>query len=116
MEFNSLASGLKVFISRALASGGPGDGQAEDLIEKQNAETGLMPVLDDEPGIYGYVEENRHMVECFRRGVTPTETFKDGVAVMEMLMALYRSAETGRTIHLPSKELETYIPPVARPR
>jgi predicted dehydrogenase len=112
MEFNSLASGLKVFISRALASGGEG----EDLIEKQNAETGLMPVLDDEAGIYGYVEENRHMVECFRRGLTPTETFKDGVAVMEMLMALYRSAETGRTINLPSKELETYVPPVARPR
>jgi predicted dehydrogenase len=112
MEFNSLAAGLKVFISRALATGGEG----EDMIEKQNAETGLMPVLDDEAGIYGYVDENRHMVECFRRGLTPTETFKDGVAVMEMLMALYRSAETGRTIHLPSKELETYVPPVARPR
>jgi hypothetical protein len=56
------------------------------------------------------------MVECFRRGLTPTETFKDGVSVMEMLMALYRSAETGRTITLPSKELETYVPPVARPR
>jgi predicted dehydrogenase len=112
MEFNSLASGLKVFISRALASGGEG----EDLIEKQNAETGLMPVLDDEAGIYGYVEENRHMVECFRRRLMPTESFKDGVAVMEMLMALYRSAETGRTVNLPSKELETYVPPVARPR
>jgi hypothetical protein len=31
-----------------------------------------------------------------------------------MLMALYRSAETGKTVHLPDEELENYIPPVAR--
>ena len=46
----------------------------------------------------------------------PDETFADGVAVVEMLMALYRSAELGRTITLPDPELETYVPPVARPR
>ena len=27
---------------------------------------------------------------------------------------LYRSAELGRTVHLPSEELEAYVPPVAR--
>jgi hypothetical protein len=42
------------------------------------------------------------------------ETFRDGVAVVEMLMALYRSAETGSTVHLPDDGLETYVPPVAR--
>ena len=31
-------------------------------------------------------------------------------------MALYRSAELGRTLTLPDPELETYVPPVARPR
>jgi hypothetical protein len=31
-----------------------------------------------------------------------------------MLMALYRSAETGSTVHLPNDALETYVPPVAR--
>ena len=31
-----------------------------------------------------------------------------------MLMALYRSAETGRTMELPNEDLETYVPPVAR--
>ena len=45
----------------------------------------------------------------------PDETFADGVAVVEMLMALYRSAELGRTVMLPDPELETYVPPVARP-
>jgi hypothetical protein len=31
-----------------------------------------------------------------------------------MLMALYRSAETGTTLYLPAEELEEYVPPVAR--
>ena len=110
MEFNSLSTGLKVFLSREV-SGASG----EDLVEKQNAEQGLMPVLDDETGIYGYTLENRHFVEAFRARRVPDETFADGLAVVEMLMALYRSAELGRTVSLPDPELETYVPPVARP-
>ncbi len=46
--------------------------------------------------------------------MSPTETFDDGVGVMEMLMGLYRSAELGRTIYFPDPELEHYIPRVAR--
>lgn len=109
MEFSSLNTGLKIFMSREVKGE-----QGQDLVEKQNAEQGLMPVLEDEPGVYGYVDENRHMVECFRKGQTPIETFHDGVAVMEILMALYRSAELGQTVRLPSPELENYVPPVAR--
>ncbi|MBX9451389.1 MAG: Gfo/Idh/MocA family oxidoreductase [Mesorhizobium sp.] len=111
MEFNSLATGLKVFMSRAVTGS-----EGEDLVEKQNAEQGLMPVLEDEAGVYGYTDENRHMVECFRKGETPLETFHDGLAVVEMLIGLYRSAETGQTINFPAPELEDYVPPVARPR
>lgn len=111
MEFNSLATGLKLFLSRSV-SGHAG----EDLVEKQNAEQGLMPVLEDEAGIYGYTIENRHFVEAFRTGTMPDETFADGVGVVELLMALYRSAELGRTVALPDPELETYVPPVARPQ
>ncbi len=109
MEYTSLNTGLKIFMSRAVTGG-----QGEDLVEKQNAEQGLMPVLEDEANAYGYVGENRHMVEAFRNGEKPLESFADGVAVIEMLMALYRSAETGKFIKLPSKELEKYVPPVAR--
>ena len=109
MEFSSLNAGLKVFLSRAISGE-----QGEDLMEKQNAEQGLMPVVEDEYGTYGYTAENRHMVECFRTGRRPTETFADGVAVMEILMALYRSAEIGQVVKLPAPELETYVPPVAR--
>ncbi len=109
MEFNSLSTGLKVFMSREVKGS-----EGEDLVEKQNAEQGLMPVLEDEAGVYGYTDENRHMVECFRKGETPLETFEDGLGVVEMLMALYRSAETGETVRFPAPELEDYVPLVAR--
>jgi hypothetical protein len=110
MEFSSLNSGLKVFISRNVRSG-----EGEDMVEKQNAEQGLMPVLEDEAGVYGYTLENRHMVECFRTGQVPIETFHDGEAVVEMLMALYKSAELGQTIQFPADDLDDYVPVVARP-
>ncbi|PWJ83659.1 putative dehydrogenase [Pseudaminobacter salicylatoxidans] len=109
MEFNSLDTGLKIFMSRAVTGS-----EGEDLVEKQNAEQGLMPVLEDEAGIYGYTDENRHMTECFRKGETPLETFEDGLAVVEILMGLYRSAEIGETVRFPAPELEDYVPVVAR--
>lgn len=110
LEFSSLSTGLKVFMSRKISGG-----EGEDLVEKQNAEQGLMPVLDDEAGIYGYTDENRHMVECFRRGQTPIETFADGVAVTEILMALYKSAEEGRTVHFDREDLTDFVPAVGKP-
>jgi predicted dehydrogenase len=109
MEFSTLNTGLKVFLSRNVTGA-----QGEDLVEKQSAEQGLMPILEDEAATYGYTLEDRHMVGAFREGEEPLETFRDGVAVVEMLMALYRSAETGSTVYLPDDELETYVPPVAR--
>jgi predicted dehydrogenase len=109
MEFSTLNTGLKVFLSRNVTGA-----EGEDLVEKQSAEQGLMPVLEDEAATYGYTLEDRHMVEAFRKGEEPLETFRDGVAVVEMLMALYRSAETGSTVLLPDEGLETYVPPVAR--
>ena len=109
MEFSSLNPGLKVFLSRAIAGG-----QGEDLVEKQNAEQGLMPIVEDEAGIYGYIGENRHMVDCFRHGKTPIETFVDGVEVTKMVMGLYKSAETGQTVRFPDPSLETYVPVPAR--
>lgn len=109
MEFSSLNPGLKVFLSRAITGG-----QGEDLVEKQNAEQGLMPIVEDEAAIYGYIGENRHMVECFRHRRTPIETFADGVEVTKIVMALYKSAETGAVVRLPDPSLETYVPAPAR--
>ena len=109
MEFSTLNTGLKVFLSRNVTGA-----RSEDLVEKQNTEQGLMPILEDEAASYGYTLEDRHMVEAFRKRERPIETFHDGVAVVEMLMALYRSAEMEQTVHLPAEELEEYVPPVAR--
>jgi predicted dehydrogenase len=109
MEFSSLNPSLKVFLSRAITGG-----QGEDLVEKQNAEQGQMPIVEDEAGTYGYIGENRHMVDCFRHGKTPIETFVDGVEVTKMVMALYKSAETGQVVRFPDPSLETYVPVPAR--
>ena len=109
MEVNSLDSGPKVFFSREVQ----GD-TGEDLVEKQNAETGVMPIVSDEEAEYGYVGENRHMVQAFRAGVMPMSTFVDGVAVTDLLMAAYMSAEQERTVAFPPPNLESFIPAVAR--
>lgn len=109
MSVDTLQTDAKVFVSRNLRSEA-----GEDLIEKQNAEQGLMPVLADEGFTYGYVDEDRHMVRAFRRGETPSETCADGVVVSELLMAAYLSAETGETVRLPEPALEKFVPQVAQ--
>jgi predicted dehydrogenase len=109
MQVDTLASELSVFLSRRVTGS-----EGEDLVEKQNAEQGLMPVVPDEPASYGYVAENRHMVRAFLAGRAPDETWADGLAVTEVLMACYISAEQGRTIAFPAPELETFVPAVAK--
>lgn len=110
LAVNTLSTNAHLYLSRSVQ--GPA---GEDLVEKQNAEQGLLPVMEDEATTYGYVAEDRHMVEAFRAGRAPEETFADGVAVMEILMALYRSAELGRTVHPGDEDLSAYVPAVARP-
>jgi predicted dehydrogenase len=109
LSVNSLDAGLKVFFSREVR------GEAgEDLVEKQNAEVGLMPVVSDEESEYGYIGENRHMVRSFLSGVRPAENFSDGVNVTELLMAAYQSAELEKTVTFPPPDLDSFIPAVAR--
>lgn len=109
MSWNTLDSGLKLFFSRAV-----GGKSGEDLVEKQNAETGLMPVVANEPAAYGYEAENRHFVRAFLRGETPLLTFDDGLEVVRLLMAAYMSAEQERTLPFPPEGLDGFIPAVAR--
>lgn len=56
MRADTLETPLHVFMSRRIR----GD-CGEDLIEKQNAEQGLMPVVVDEEIAYGYSGENRYL-------------------------------------------------------
>lgn len=109
MSVNTLESGLKLFFSREVR------GEAgEDLVEKQNAEVGLMPVVADEAGEYGYTAENRHMARAFLHGKTPDLTFDDGVEVVELLMTAYMSAEQGRTLTFRPDGLDAFVPAVAK--
>ena len=109
LAINTLDSGLKIFFSRNVI------GKAgEDLVEKQNAEIGLMPVVANEETEYGYIAENRHMVQSFLRSRRPEENFDDGVNVTELLMTAYMSAEKGKTIPFPPPGLENYVPAVAK--
>ncbi|HJN46128.1 MAG: Gfo/Idh/MocA family oxidoreductase [Vicinamibacterales bacterium] len=109
MSVNTLDTGLKLFFSREVR------GEAgEDLVEKQNAEVGLMPVVADEVGEYGYTAENRHMARAFLRGTTPDLTFDDGMEVVELLMSAYMSAEQGRTLPFRPDGLDAFVPAVAK--
>jgi predicted dehydrogenase len=109
MNWNSLNSELSCFFSREV------QGKAgEDLVEKQNAEIGLMPVVPDEAATYGYVAEDRHFVNAFLGREKPLLTMQDGVEVMQILMAAYMSAEQGRTLAFPPRGLDGFLPAVAR--
>jgi predicted dehydrogenase len=109
MSWNTLDSGLKLFFSREVK------GKAgEDLVEKQNAEMGMMPVIADEAAAYGYEAENRHFVRAFANGEKPMLTFDDGVEVMQILMAAYMSAQKGQTLAFPPRGLDGFVPDVAK--
>lgn len=109
MKWNSLDSGLQLFFSREVT------GKAgEDLVEKQNAEQGVMPVVPQEYIAYGYTDEDRHFVNVFLGREKPLLTFNDGVEVVKMLMTAYHSAEAGKTVAFPPKGLDAFKPRVAR--
>ena len=109
MRWNSLDSGLELFFSREVK------GRAgEDLVEKQNAESGVMPVVPSEAVAYGYEAEDRHFCRVFLGKEEPLLTFHDGVEVVQLLMTAYQSAEEGRTVDYPSAGIDKFVPAVAR--
>jgi len=109
MKWNSLDSGLQLFFSREVT------GRAgEDLVEKQNAEQGVMPVVPEEYLAYGYTGEDRHFVRVFLGKDKPLLTFEDGLEVVKMLMTAYRSAEEGKTLSYPAKGVDRFVPKVAK--
>jgi predicted dehydrogenase len=109
LSWNTLDSSLKMFFSREV------QGKAgEDLVEKQNAEMGLMPVVAEEASVYGYTAENRHMSRAFLRGEKPMLTFDDGLEVVKILMTAYMSAQKGQSIDFPPDGLESFLPDVAK--
>jgi predicted dehydrogenase len=109
LSTNSLTTNLNLFFSRRV------EGEAgEDLVEKQNAEQGLMPVVASETTEYGYENQNRYFATCFLDGKQPELNCYDGLEVTELLMTAYLSAEEERTVEFKPKDLEKFVPAVAR--
>jgi predicted dehydrogenase len=48
----------------------------------------------------GYRAMARHFVDCIRRGVAPAPTLRDGLAALDVSIAILRSAETGQVVPL----------------
>jgi predicted dehydrogenase len=66
------------------------------LGEKMDADTGWVFPTPDETHAHGHDAMMRDVVEAFRDGREPRETFEDGLAVNAILDAAYRSMRTGR--------------------
>jgi predicted dehydrogenase len=109
LQWNSLDTGLKLFFSREVQGK-----SGEDLVEKQNAEMGQMPVVAGEAAAYGYESEDRYFVDCFLKKKKPWLTFDDGLRVVKVLMTAYMSAEQGRTLDFPGPGIENFVPAVAK--
>lgn len=109
LQWNSLETGLKLFFSRRVVGE-----VGEDLVEKQNAEMGLMPIVSNEAAAYGYTAEDRHFTRAFLGKEEPMLTFEDGLDVVRLLMTAYRSAEEGRTLDYDPDAVRDFVPAVAR--
>ncbi len=108
LQVNSLETAGKLFFSRNVKGT-----EGEDLVEKQNAEQGLMPFVGNEASEYGYEDENRSFIQSFLRGEQPEEGFHAGLEVTELLMTAYMSAEQERTIGFRPDGLDEFFPAVA---
>ena len=109
MYHNTLDAGTKLFFSREVTGA-----QGEDLVEKQNAEQGQMPVVGNEASEYGYENENRYFVQQFLDGKQSDVDFHAGLEVVELLMTAYMSAELERTLLWKPEGLEDFVPAVAK--
>ncbi|WP_248515304.1 Gfo/Idh/MocA family protein [Salinarchaeum laminariae] len=105
---NTLESGTDVFFSSDV------EDETGYVVEKQQAGQGEMPVIPDEANAYGYLQQNRHVVDAFRDGENAREDLYDGLEVVELCMASYKAAEEGARIVLDDVDLEDYVPEPAR--
>ena len=66
------------------------------LGEKMDADTGWVFPVPDETHVHGHDAMMQDVVEAFRSGSAPRETFRDGYMVNGVLDAAYRSMKSGR--------------------
>jgi len=79
-------------------------------VEKASTTKGWSFTMFEEAWNYGFPQEMQHFANCVAGLETPLETGEDGRIVMQITMAAYESAGTGRKVELP------FTPPAeARP-
>jgi predicted dehydrogenase len=78
-------------------------------VEKAGLTRGWSFTAFEEIWNYGFPQEFAHFVDCVANDKQPLETGEDGKAVLEIIMAAYASAGSGKRISLP------FAPKVARP-
>lgn len=116
-EINTLQSSLQVFIGDEAAEA---VADAETALEKATATRGLLTVEPNEADLYGYVDEIKDAVACFREGRDALLNFEYGLEITRLCQAAYLSAERGKTIDLTDPavqaELEGYTSLIAQGR
>jgi hypothetical protein len=73
-----------------------------------------MPIIADEAVTYGYLAEDRHMVQSFIKNEMPKENWYDGLLVTGLMMASYKSAARGEKIDYNPSDLKGFKPKVAK--
>jgi predicted dehydrogenase len=70
-------------------------------VEKAGTTRGWSFTAFEELWNYGFPQEFAHFVDCVANNRTPLVTGEDGKAVLEIILAAYESARTGRKVELP---------------
>jgi predicted dehydrogenase len=70
-------------------------------MEKAGITRGWSFTAFEEAFNQGYPQELKHFIQCIREDKEPVVTGEDGRAVLEIMMAAYESAGTGRKVRLP---------------
>ncbi|MDI9584254.1 MAG: Gfo/Idh/MocA family oxidoreductase [Acidobacteriota bacterium] len=70
-------------------------------VEKAGSTVGWSFTMYEEAWNYGFPQELAHFVDCVLNDTEPLETGEDGRAVLEIILAAYESAGTGRKVTWP---------------
>jgi myo-inositol 2-dehydrogenase / D-chiro-inositol 1-dehydrogenase len=70
-------------------------------VEKAPTTRGWTFTMYEELWNYGFPQEMEHFVDCVRGNATPVVTGEDGRVVLEIILAAYASAGSGRKVALP---------------
>jgi predicted dehydrogenase len=73
-------------------------------VEKAGTTRGWSFTAFEEIWNYGFPQEFAHFVDCVARDREPLETGDDGRAVLEIILAAYASAGSGKKVSLPFEE------------